>query len=499
MKYSNPVVRGMYPDPSVCRAGDKYYMVCSSFALFPGVPIFESENMVNWKLIGHCLTRESQLKVRGVSCSGGIFAPTIRYHNGRFYMVTTNDSLHENFYVYSDDIYGEWSDPIIVEQDGIDPSLFFEGEKSYFISNGADEKGLGCIQMCEIDIETGKKLSETKVLWQGTGGRYLEAPHLYRFGDWYYLLEAEGGTEYGHMVNYARSKSMWGPFESYSGNPVLTNRNLGGYLLQGAGHGDIVEDKEGNWWFAHLAFRQIDRWLTFHHLGREVCMEPLHWNDDGWFTIGMDGIAAIDVEVPDISNEVVQDFSYHKTFETLNWDKDWSYLRIPDKENYKTSKHSLSLRGTKHQLSELASPTFIALRQDEFTMELSLKIKPAMQEAGISLYMDDTHHYEVAVNGREGQTEVSVRYTIGSCASGEIASVTLAQETVELRIEADPLYYYFFVETEGKKVELGKLETRYLSSEVAGGFTGALIGLYAVDAKEQGQWAEFSDLHIIHK
>ena len=199
MKYLNPIVRGFYPDPSICAANGKYYMVCSSMHIFPGVPLFESTDMVNWKQIGHCLTRASQIDLYTVRSSGGVFAPTIRYNNGRFYMVTTNDSYHQNFYVYTDDIYGEWSEPVIVDQDGIDPSLYFEDDKCYFISNGNDADGRGCIQMCQIDIDTGKKLSESKFLWHGTGGRFLEAPHIYKFGEYYYLLEAEGGTEYGHM------------------------------------------------------------------------------------------------------------------------------------------------------------------------------------------------------------------------------------------------------------------------------------------------------------
>ncbi|MBE5961898.1 MAG: glycoside hydrolase family 43 protein, partial [Lachnospiraceae bacterium] len=327
MKYYNPVVRGMYPDPSICMGEEKYYMVCSSFHLFPGVPLFESEDMVNWRQIGHCITRSSQIDLEGVPSSGGIFAPTIRYHHGRYYMVTTNDSSHRNFYVYTDNIYGEWSEPVFVEQGGIDPSLFFEGEDTYFVSNGTDVDGKGCIQICQIDIETGQKLSESRVLWKGTGGRYIEAPHLYHFEEYYYLIEAEGGTEYGHMVNCARSKTIMGEYESCPNNPLLTNRNLGGYQLQGAGHGDILEDKHGNWWFMHLAFRQIGRWETFHHLGRETCLEPLYWGKDGWPIIGTDGTARLEVQVPDSISFEKQVFTYDKTFENLDWKKDWCYLR----------------------------------------------------------------------------------------------------------------------------------------------------------------------------
>ena len=141
MIYRNPIVKGFYPDPSVCRAGDKFYMVCSSFQYFPGVPLFESDDLVNWKQIGHVLTRKSQVMLEKINSSGGVFAPTIRYNHGRFYMVTTNSTTQENFYVYTDDIYGEWSEPITVEQGGIDPSLYFEDGRAYFMSNGTDDNG----------------------------------------------------------------------------------------------------------------------------------------------------------------------------------------------------------------------------------------------------------------------------------------------------------------------------------------------------------------------
>lgn len=245
MRYNNPVVKGFYPDPSVIKVHDTYYMVCSSFQYFPGVPLFESKDLLNWKQIGHCLTRKSQIQLDTVNSSGGVFAPTIRYNNGRFYMVTTNDTTHQNFYVWTDDIYGEWSEPIYVDQGGIDPDLYFEDEKTLFMSNGVDDQGVGGIVQCEIEIETGRKLTLGRTIWNGTGGRYLESPHLYKMNGYYYLLAAEGGTEYGHMVTYARGISSSGPFEAYEHNPVLTNRNLGGYELQGVGHGDLVQDDRG--------------------------------------------------------------------------------------------------------------------------------------------------------------------------------------------------------------------------------------------------------------
>ncbi|MDE5866225.1 MAG: glycoside hydrolase family 43 protein [Lachnospiraceae bacterium] len=490
MKYKNPIVRGMYPDPSVCRAGDKYYMVCSTFQYFPGVPLFESEDMVNWKKIGHCLTRTSQLYLKGAQTTGGIYAPTIRYNNGRFYMVTTNVSIDKNFYVYTDDIYGEWSEPIYVEQGGIDPSLYFEGDRSFFISNGEDEQGLNCIRMCEIDIVTGRKLSETRPLWYGSGGRYIEAPHLYKFGKYYYILDAEGGTEYGHMVNYARSENIGGPFEAFPKNPVLTNRNLGGYQLQGTGHGDVIEDKDGNWWFIHLAFRQIDRWQPYHHLGREVCLVPVEWSD-GWFYMG-NGTAKLEYELPDIPG-TQNTLSFHKTFADLSLKTDWVFLREYCEKQYEFGEDYLKIKASADDIFGLGYPSFAAIRQSEFQMEIQCRIESRCKEAGITLYMDERHHYDIYLNN---DSCVVLRYTIG-CVSKEMQSVQMQGNHAEIKITTDALGYRFYIMENGvKKTELGYADTRYLSSEVASGFTGVMIGLYAVDDAEQT--ALFTDLLISH-
>ncbi|MBQ6634633.1 MAG: family 43 glycosylhydrolase, partial [Ruminococcus sp.] len=169
MRYSNPVIKGCFPDPSICKADGKYYLAASSFQFFPGVPIFESDDLVNWRLIGHALTRQSQLPLEGTNSCSGIFAPTLRYHDGKFYMVTTNTTTGGNFYVCTDDIYGEWSEPRYVEQGGIDPSLYFEDGRTYFMSNGSDDEGCYGIVQCEIDLETGKKLTPGRSIWNGCG------------------------------------------------------------------------------------------------------------------------------------------------------------------------------------------------------------------------------------------------------------------------------------------------------------------------------------------
>jgi len=500
MKFQNPVLRGMYPDPSMCAGPDgKYYMVCSTFQYFPGVPIFESDDLINWKQIGHCLTRKSQLLLEKNNTGSGIYAPTIRYNNGRFYMVVTNVENIGNFYVYTDDIYGEWSEPIIVEQSGIDPSLFFDDDgKVYFISNGNDANGTGYIQISEIDIATGKKLSENEPLWYGTGGRYIEAPHMYKFNGWYYLLDAEGGTEYGHMVNYGRSKNLKGPFEPCPANPVLTNRNLGGYQLQGAGHGDIIQAADGTWWFCHLAFRQLDKYMTFHHLGRETCMEPVFWKDD-WFYIGTQtdkgGVALLETEAPEEHKFTPQNLSFCKTFENTSLKLDWCRLCNPFEENYKLSAQVFELTSNELTIDTPAgSPTFIGIRQNEFdeTMEVECKLVEgsAGAEAGMSIYMDPVHHYDVYIEQRDGKYFACCKVTIGPavCVKGE---VELQIPYARFRIESNAFNYNLFA----NDLFLGSADSRYLSSEVAGGFTGVFIGLYA----QKGAKAQFTNFKAEHK
>lgn len=576
MKYTNPIIRGFYPDPSVCSANGKYYLASSSFQYFPGVPIFESTDLVNWKQIGYAITRSSQVKLSGVPSSGGIFAPTLRFHNGRFYMVTNNNSANENYYIYTDDIYGDWSDPIIVDQDGIDPSLLFDDGHVYFISNGSDENGQGVINQCEIDVTTGQKLSETKAIWSGTGGRYLESPHMYHIGSWYYLIAAEGGTEYGHMVTYARSKSVWGPFESYSGNPVLTNRNKAPFIIQGIGHGDLiqrvgvheriaesgnnagldgvaesddndtyVEDyRYGDWFIITLGFRQISLWQPYHHLGREVFLTPVKFDDDGWFTAGIDGTtdAEYEISISDDSGSITAGLAEDNlaednfaednlaedviTFENTDWNIDWCYMRIPEYDNYVLENDRAILKGSHVSLFETESPTFIALRQRDFDFSLSVKVKISelhsleehsleehsleehsfeehsfeehglegygleehsfesdnneiyTAEGGITIYQDENEHYDIALVKEASGYAAVLKLNLGGIRHVE-KSIPLSSDEAEFKIKAEALGYHFSMMKDDEEIKLGYGRSQFLSSEVCGGFTGVMIGLYA--------------------
>ena len=245
--YKNPILPGFNPDPSICKVDEDYYIVTSSFEFYPGVPIYHSRNLVNWELIGYCLTRKSQLDLENTQSSGGIFAPTLYHHNDFFFLATT-DINKGNFIVYAENIYGPWSDPVWIDQRGIDPSLLFDEDGTvYFLS--ADNDGEVCsILMCTINIFTGEKLSKTHIINSGCGGRYPEGPHLYKIFGKYYLMLAEGGTEYGHMETIQRADSPYGPYEKCPHNPVLTHRNDMKGEICGVGHADIVEDGNGNWW-----------------------------------------------------------------------------------------------------------------------------------------------------------------------------------------------------------------------------------------------------------
>ena len=495
MNYKNPIIRGFYPDPSVCTANGKYYMVCSSFHYFPGVPLFESNDLVNWKQIGHCLTRKSQITLSNIDSSGGVFAPTIRYNNGRFYMTTTNATIPQHFYVWTDDIYGEWSDPIPVDQNGIDPSLYFEDGHAYFMSNGSDDMGVGGIVQCEIDIETGKKLSPSQTIWQGTGGRFLESPHLYKINGYYYLMAAEGGTEYGHMVTYARGDSAFGPFIPYEKNPVLTNRNLGGFEIQGVGHGDLIQAPDGSYWILHLGFRQIGKWATFHHLGREVFISPVFFDSNGWFTAGDMGTTTCDIDIPYLS--VPQKNKNIYTFENTDWNIDWCYLRHPDYSKYILSDGGAELAGCDISLNDIDSPTFIGIRQKEFAGEILCNISIDHGEAGITLFMDENHHYDIAIRKNDNYYEVIERLCIGNIKSTESIYKLGSISKANIKIEMDNLEYIFSVQAEDGYHILGKGLTRYLSSEVACGFTGVIIGLYAYSDKYSNK-AKFTNFRCAY-
>jgi alpha-N-arabinofuranosidase len=490
--FRNPVVPGFHPDPSVVRVGSDFYLVTSSFEFFPGVPIFTSRDLVHWKQLGHVLTRDSQLPLRKARPSGGIYAPTLRHHAGTFYMITTNVDGGGNFFVTAKDPAGPWSEPVWLRDfGGIDPSLFFDDDGTVYLTGlsrpAGEPRG---IYQATLDVRTGKLLQPPRLVWDRTGARYPEAPHLYRIRGRYYLMIAEGGTEYGHMVTIARSDSPWGPFEPCPRNPILTNRQTENDVpVQGTGHADLVEAPDGSWWMTFLAFRPVEGY--YHHLGRETFLAPVTWDADGWPVVNGGRPVGLEVEAAVLGAQPFPPSSTRTGFDAP-LGPEWNHLRNPDASASALGARPgwLTLRGAATSLGEAASPTWVGRRQEHLSARVAtlLDFVPARdgEEAGISVYMNPDHRYEIGVGRANGRRQVFVRQRIGPHLEAVTASQPLAGiEPVVLQVVSTPREYAFSfgAVASGRPAvagtPLGKAAARYLSSEVAGGFTGVYFGLFA--------------------
>ena len=493
MRYENPVIPGFHPDPSICRVGEDFYLVTSSFEYFPGVPVFHSRDLVHWRQIGHCLTRRSQLELEGVGASHGIFAPTIRYHDGLFYMTTTNVTRGGNFIVTATDPAGEWSDPVWVDQPGIDPSLFFDDDGKVYYTTSSDG-----IKQSEIDVRTGAFLAEPRIVWAGTGGAYPEGPHLYKKDGWYYLVISEGGTELGHMITTARSRHPHGPYESFAGNPILSHRSLPS-PIKSTGHADIVQDADGRWWTVCLATRPVG-YPFKHHLGRETFLVPTTWEEGGWPVVGSNGTleAVMEAELPGTAHlseaagtpagvafSREADRPAFDDFDHLAPALCWNFLRNPHAEDWSLGENpgSLTLHGSAATLGDEASPAFLGRRLEHFvvTCETALSFSPASdgEEAGLTVLMNNRFHYEIALKRIAGQVCVVFRRTLGSLSREDVVA-PFAGGTVRLSVETDGIWFNFrYADESGVTLPAGRGECGLLSTEVAGGFTGVYVGLYA--------------------
>jgi xylan 1,4-beta-xylosidase len=511
--YRNPVIPGFHPDPSVVRVGADFYLVTSSFEFFPGVPLFHSRDLVHWEQLGHVLTRDSQLPLRSARPSGGIYAPTIRHHDGRFYMITTNVDGGGNFLVSAADPAGPWSEPVWIRDfPGIDPSLLFDEDGKVYLTGPAGGGGrTRGIYQSEIDVKTGRLLTAPRLVWDRSARRYPEGPHLYRIRGRYYLMIAEGGTEYGHMVSIARSDSPWGPFEACPRNPILTHRDTENDTpVQGTGHADLVEDTAGRWWMVFLAFRPVGG--QFHHLGRETFLAPVEWDErDGWPVVNGGRPVGLEVTTEGLPAPAPVEAAPVRTRFAAAPGVDWVYLRNPVRDSYSTEARPgwLTLRGTATTLGEAASPTWIGRRQEHLSCRAATLVDfvPGGEgdEAGLSVYMSPDHRYEIAVGRNRGRRRVFVRQRIGARLEAVTAEASVDESSrLVLQVEATPLEYRFSFGTvpDGHDSApdlraLGAAEARYLSSEVAGGFTGVFFGLYATghgraaEAPARFEWFDY--------
>ncbi len=498
MKYKNPVIKGFHPDPSFCRKDEDYYLVNSTFEWLPGLPVFHSRDLIHWEQIGNALNRKEQMEFSGCWSNGGIFAPTIRYHNGLFYIVTTNVS-HDgamapggsgNFIITAENPAGEWSLPVWIAQGGIDPSLFFDEDgKVYFTStmHGTDEYGRpqNQITQAEIDPATGELLSESRVISHGNGGRFAEGPHLYKVRGMYYLMTAEGGTEFGHMESIARSWSPWGPFESCPDNPILTASQSYDPTLCGTGHADLLEAHDGSWWLAFLCYRVSENY--YHHMGRETAVAPVCW-ENGWPVINMgitpeEDMAAECLPAADFAGNAVR-----TSFSSLQkLGLSWLTLRTYfEGYSFEENPGFLTLRGNEKTLNDRATPAFLGIRLTDFEsrIETCLSFKPVHEneEAGIAFAHNTDGHTEFVITRRNGKKTVLLRRKVFDLVTEE-AFGELPEGPVRLKAETDryDIRFSFGIEKDGmvSYTDAGSEKVKLLSSEIVGGCIAVICGMYA--------------------
>ena len=475
--FRNPVLPGFHADPSVCRAGDDFYLVNSTFQYFPGVPVFHSKDLVNWEQVGNCLTRPSQADLTNVDGNNGIYAPTIRYHEGRFYMVTTIFPSRRHFYVWTEDPAGEWSEPVVIPFDigSCDPTLFFDNGKSYFLWKNGD------IKICEINIETGEQMGEIHHLGVGMGGRYPEGPHIYKKDGYYYLLLAEGGTEHGHHVNILRSRYLFGPYEPNPANPILSHFNMmmQNSNIQGLGHADLVQAPDGSWWMICLGYRTSG--YLQHVMGRETFLAPVQWDKEGWPVVNGNGTLQTYMKCQTLPLVTMPQDPVREEFDGAKMPLGWFHVCLPDMSRYSLTERKgwLRLKPSDITLDQTASPTFVCRRQTElkFTATAAFDLTHLTEgmQAGITAYAAPLNHYDVVAERRGGKIILKSNVRIGQTAHTEKERI-LEGTIAYLRVSSDKDFYKLSASSDNQNfTTLAKMEYRYLSTETIGGFTGVML------------------------
>ena len=505
-QFMNPIMAGYYPDPSICRKGDTYYMVNSSFGYFPGVPIFTSKDLVNWQQIGHVLDRASQFNFTGKEMSRGIYAPAISYNpkNDTFYMITTDVGGVGNFFVKTKDPLKGWSEPILLpEIKNIDPSfLFDEDGKAYIVHNDAPEiepewNQQRTIRIHEFDVATDKTIGKSKEIVRGGVNPaekpiWIEGPHLYKINDFYFLMCAEGGTSTAHREVIFRSDNPWGPFEPAPVNPILTQKGLPQgreNMITSSGHADMIQTPEGDWWAVFLAVRPYDGKNMFN-IGRETFLLPVEW-ENGFPIILRKGVP-IPIVVKKKNLQPVNhfnngNFTYINEFKDAKLDYSWVTIRTPEQTFFNLEKGKLNIKPLPISIEEQKSPAAVVRRQQHsnFTVETQLKYSPTTENdfAGLTLFQNDKFQFlfgETITNGKTVLNIYRIEKTKQVIASVELQGKEL-KKSIKLKVEGKAGICNFYYSFDGKKwlTLFENADATNLSTQKAGGFIGTTIGLYA--------------------
>ncbi|KAL4728124.1 hypothetical protein ACLX1H_004859 [Fusarium chlamydosporum] len=505
MSPSNPIIPGFSPDPSIVKVDEWYFLVNSTFHMFPGIPVYASKDLLSWKHIGNVISRPGQISLAksptevnplpGIGevmlATGGLFAPTIRYRDGTFYVVCTNvvrtlgeTDVLENFISSTKDIWsGQWSDLVKFEFDGIDPSILFDDDGKTYIQGSRSPGPMTKIAQIEVDLETGRAISEEKILWEGTGGVYPEGPHIYKRNGWYCLMISEGGTHEDHMITMARSRNVWGPYEPCPNNPILVPASSDMYIRH-TGHCDAFEDESGQWWGVCLGVRRDTEGR--YNMGRESHLTTANWTDDDWLRI--DSVQAnVDTSRLAQSNAVQS----LKAVEGV----DYLYIRDVDLKNYKIDGSNISLTASAIDLSHThESPTFVGKRQRvlEGQSSASFKVDPSSKvKAGLASYKDEHRYARIFYSPADKKITYEAINNAKEIKKSSTYSISEEVTSIRFRIGYTEKEYRIAYALDEK--EWQSVATLDLIDMTGPDFVGPVIGVFALG---DGVKVEVTDLDV---
>ncbi|WP_088032287.1 glycoside hydrolase family 43 protein [Evansella clarkii] len=522
----NPILTGFNPDPSICRAGEDYYIAVSTFEWFPGVGIYHSKDLKNWKLVSRPLNRLSQLNMLGNPDSGGIWAPALSYSDGKFWLIYTDVKVTEgqwkdshNYLVTCDTIDGEWSEPVRLNSSGFDPSLFHDDDgKKYLVNMVWDHRishhNFYGIVLQEYSVEEQKLVGKKDIIFKGTDVMLTEAPHLYKLNGYYYLLTAEGGTKYDHQATIARSKDLRGPYEVHPENPLITSFPYPRNPLQKAGHASIVQTHTDEWFLVHLTGRPLPQENKplldprgYCPLGRETAIQRLEWREDWPYVVGGNQ-PSMEIEGPAIEevkwdeDPVVQDdfdgdeLSLHfQTLriplgeETVSLKDNPGHLRLYGKESL-TSKHTQAFVARRWQHFNFTAETKVAFQPDSF-----------QQAAGLVNYYNTQNWTALQVTWHEDKGRIldittCDNFSFDQPLKGNEIEIPEDVEYVHLKVDVKTNFYrysYSFDGSSWKEIPVDFHSYKLSDDYIQGGgfFTGAFVGMQCQDTSGENLSADF--------
>lgn len=509
MEVLNPILKGFNPDPSFLRVGDDYYIATSTFGWFPAVAIYHSKDLVNFELVSYALTDEDEVDLTGLSISLGIWAPNLTYSDGLFYLtytiVYTDRQRYkdtQNFLVTAKDVRGPWSKPIVLNRSGFDPSLFHDGDKKYLVNmvidHRVDKTRFSGVDVTEYDYVNKKLIGEPVRVSKGTGRLDTEGPNIFKRGEYYYLVVAEGSTRYNHCTTVLRSKNVLGPYEENPSNPILTSSGQENCVLQKAGHSQVIEGKDGNWYMAHLCARPIKEHCS---LGRESAIQNIEWTEDDWFKIAKNDTGKPELYFS-VNENVTQitDKSQRVDFKTDELPLDYMTLRKSFKTNgiYRENGVLKIIGGASIMCKYFQA--LVARRQQSHNVDFEtlMKFNPRHLNhiSGMVVYYDYDNNYYLKMCRDENGKFLAVTSIVNKeVIDDEPIYISEEIEKVYLKAEIRNEDLQFMYSLDGKTfIKIGRvLDMKNISDEhvIGNGFTGSMIGVNCSDVQGDGVFSEF--------